>query len=386
MFDFEPGLELFRWGFVQTPAILYCYATELDLDMEDLGLFGAVFYAFASRSKPLYRTGVEIGQIMQVCPIITKQRLARKITKWEKAGLVAIEGSNQVEFSSRKMYIEPLYVRLREIIVRDHPEFKPSAQNNEYYDSLFADYDKRIEQMQIVLQDEKANKRVKEFKPVKGQDVKKVSDFISKKTGNLTSGTLEKEVRKWLEEYRFKLEFILCMLELCFERKITHPRELAKIAKGLKECSINNLEGMENYLKNFVDGSNWPKISGFDPEVINFGNFTGIDMNAEARKKVYYKWRYDWGFTGDIIKKAGEIMCSRTRSGGLEYIDSVLNDWKERGLRNLPDVEREMDELKKSKKEDKRANVIKKSLAVADEEREIYIPPTLLDNEKVSSR
>ena len=48
-----------------------------------------------------------------------------------------------------------------------------------------------------------------------------------------------------MEDLGFKTEFILCMLELCFERNLNHPREITKIASGLKECSINNLTEME---------------------------------------------------------------------------------------------------------------------------------------------
>ena len=65
-------------------------------------------------------------------------------------------------------------------------------------------------------------------------------------------------------------------------------------------------------------------------------------MNAEARKKVYYKWRYDWGFTHNMIMKAGELMCQRTKNGGMEYIDSVLNNWMTKEIRSLPDVEKEI--------------------------------------------
>ena len=147
----------------------------------------------------------------------------------------------------------------------------------------------------------------------KDKDFKLVADFISQKTGNLLSIKMSNELRKWMDDLGFKTEFILCMLELCFERNIYNPREISRIASGLKECSINSLEAMEAYFRTFVDDKP-PQAYGFDPEVIEFGQYTGLDMSAEARKKVYYKWRYDWGFSAEMIKRAGEIMCNRTKS------------------------------------------------------------------------
>ena len=100
----EPSLEILRWGLVQIPIMLYNYAAELDLDAEDLGLLGGILFVY-NRSKPLNGTGVEVGQVMQVCPVISKNRLSRKLGKWEKAGLIRLEGSSKTDFASSKIYL-----------------------------------------------------------------------------------------------------------------------------------------------------------------------------------------------------------------------------------------------------------------------------------------
>lgn len=94
-------------------------------------------------------------------------------------------------------------------------------------------------------------------------------------------------------------------------------------------------------------------VNQFDPDVMEFGKFTGIDMNAEARRNMYYKWRYDWGFSHAMIMKAGEIMCQRTKNGGLEYIDSVLHNWMSKEIRLPEDADRELKEYKSRQKSDK---------------------------------
>lgn len=368
--QFEPSLEILRWGLVQIPVMLYTYAAELDLDAEDLGILGTIIFAH-NKSKPLTNFGVEVGQVMQVCSVISKNRLSRKLGKWKKAGLIELEGSSNVEFASRKIYLDPLYNRLREIVIRDHPAVDKVAYQSE--EASLRAQEKRIEELELELQQERRKNSSLPDIPVAGnKDFRLVADFISKKTGNLISIKMGTELRKWMDDLGFKTEFILCMLELCFERNINHPREITKIASGLKECSINNLEAMETYFRTFVDDRP-PASYGFDPEVVEFGHFTGLDMNAEARKKVYYKWRYDWGFSSDLIKRAGEIMCNRTKSGGLDYVDGILNNWKEKNICSLSDVDAEMLQRKsRSKAGEKSLKIPKKPI----EEREIYIPPS----------
>ncbi len=364
----EPSLEILRWGLVQIPIMLYSYAAELDLDAEDLGIIGGILFVY-NRSKPMTGTGVEVGQVLQVCPVISKNRLSRKLGKWEKAGLIRLEGSPKSDFASRKIYLEPLYYRMREIIIRDHPAIAKDAYQNE--EALIRAQEKRIEELEKELQQERRrNNSLHESTPG-NKDYKLVADFISQKTGNLLSIKMSNELRKWMDELGFKTEFILCMLELCFERNIYHPREISRIANGLKECSINSLEAMEAYFRTFVDDKP-PQTYGFDPEIIEFGHYTGLDMSAEARKKVYYKWRYDWGFSPEMIKRAGEIMCNRTKNGGLDYIDGILNNWREKNIRSLKDVEAEMLEHQSRRKTaDKPVRIARMPV----EEREIYIPP-----------
>lgn len=371
--QFEPSLEILRWGHVQIPVMLYTYAAELDLDAEDLGILGSILYAYC-KSKPLTGFGIEVGQVMQVCPVVSKNRLSRKLGKWEKAGLISLEGSPNAEFASRRIYLEPLYCRLRELIIRDHPAAANAACQSE--EAIIRAQEKRIEELEMELQLERRKAVVPEVSVTGNKDFRLVADFISQKTGNLISIKMGNELRKWMDEMGFKTEFILCMLELCFERNINHPREISRIASGLKECSINSLEAMETYFRTFVDDKP-PQAYGFDPEVIEFGHFTGLDMNAEARKKVYYKWRYDWGFSFELIKRAGEIMCNRTKNGGLDYIDGILSNWKEKNIRSLSEVDAEMLEHQSRRKAGEKP--LKLSRKPVDD-REIYIPPGVIQD------
>jgi len=197
---------------------------------------------------------------------------------------------------------------------------------------------------------------------------------------------MSNELHKWLDEMGFTTEFLLCMLELCFERNIFNPRDISKIARDLKEYAISTVEGLEMYFKRYVDTekSTALRLNQFDPDVMEFGNFTGIDMGASARQQVYYKWRYDWGFSHPMIMKAGEIMCQRTRNGGLEYIDSVLNNWMSKEIRRVEDAEKELQAFKQRSKNERKqaAGSQKNTTRSITPEYEIYVPPGSLEEIK----
>lgn len=382
-------MEMHRFSFACLPGVVFNYAKELDLDIEDIGIFTALFYTL-EQSRPLYNRGITPGQVLQTCPLLSTQKLSHKLNRLKQLGVINID-ENERSFTERTIYLEPLMEKLEALIIRDHPRFnlndndQDNSANQEQVDHLLDEYRERIVQLELSLEEEK-EKRLVDFNAHASADYKKVADFISKKTGNLMSVKMSNELHKWLEEMGFTTEFLLCMLELCFERNIFNPRDISKIARDLKEYAISTVEGLEMYFKRYVDTEKSAalRLSQFDPDVMEFGNFTGIDMGASARKQVYYKWRYDWGFSHAMIMKAGEIMCQRTRNGGLEYIDSVLNNWMSKEIRRVEDAEKELEAFKQRSKNERKqaAGNQKNPTRSVTSEYEIYVPPGSLEELK----
>ncbi len=372
MNKYSAALEIFRWGNANVPGVIFWYANELDLNMEDIGILSAIYYAF-QRSKPLNQTGINIGQVLQVCPALTKSKLSRQISRLEKLGIIKVEEKNK-NFNDREIFLEPIMEKLCRLVTRDHDqltEHKPLMKNEKSSELLSS----RIEQLELQLEEERRKTMYVDFSHGNNKNYKKVADFIAKKTGNLLSLKMSNELKKWLDEMNYTPEFLLCMLELCFERNIDNPKSITRIATDLREYSINTVEGLNLYFKKYVDTDlSRNNLAQFDPEVMEFGNYTGIDMSAEARRKIYYKWRYDWAFTHALIMKAGEVMCQRTKNGGLEYIDSVLANWKAKNINKVEEAQKEIAEFKnKARKND--FTVPKKQVTPNLSEYEIFISP-----------
>lgn len=378
-------LEIMRWGSSNVPGALFYYGQELDLNMEDIGVLAAIFYTL-ERTKPLFQTGVSAGQVLQLCPIMTKQKLSRRISRLKKLEIISVE-DKPGGFASKNISLEPLFQKLEALIGRDHIEIshthKDYQPKDEHTEQILEEYRNRIEQLELELEEEK-KRQLPDMLACSDSNFKTVADFISEKTGNLMSVKMATELKRWLNDMAFTPQFLLMMLELCFERKIHNPRDITSIARDLKEYSINTVEGLNMYFSKCVDADKIFSMrrKKFDPDIAEFGSFTGIDMNAEARKNVYYKWRYDWGFTHTMIMKAGQIMCQRTKNGGLEYVDSVLYNWMSKEIRSPEDAEQEIKDFKARKQSEKNSSGGKKSHKRSENEYEIYVAPSSIEELK----
>jgi DNA replication protein DnaD len=78
-----------------------------------------------------------------------------------------------------------------------------------------------------------------------------------------------------------------------------------------------------------------------------------------------------------MIMKAGEVMCQRTKNGGLEYIDSVLNNWMSKEIRQVHEADKEIREFKENRRSNQRNSVDKanRKSPSRKEEYEIFVPP-----------
>lgn len=382
MDKFSAALEITRWGNANVPGIVFWYANELDLNMEDIGIITAIYYAF-QKSKPLSHTGINTGQVIQVCPFLTKNKFSRNISRLEKLGIIKVEDKSK-NFNEREIHLEPLMDKLCRLVIRDHDKLSEQITIEEQKGKNNEVLNNRIEQLELQLEEERRKALYVDYNIGNDKDFKLVADFIAKKTGNLLSIKMSNELKKWLDEMKYTPEFLLCMLELSFERNIYNPKNITRIANDLKEYSISTVEGLNLYFKKYVDtDSSRTTFAQFDPEVMEFGNYTGIDMSAKARRNVYYKWRYDWALTHALIMKAGEVMCQRTKNGGLEYIDSVLANWKTKNISKVEEAQKEIAEFKgKAKKKD--YSTAKKPVAQDLSDYEIFIPPAV--GEEIKSK
>jgi len=164
---------------------------------------------------------------------------------------------------------------------------------------------------------------------------------------------------------------------------IAHTLSSKKISGQVKNPLGLLISNPDSVIQSILMGNFYPDLDHNDraspdnkelsEEIIAFQKLIGIDMKAIAKRNVYLKWRTEWGFSMDVVSKAGELMCMYTKDGGLEYIDSVLNNWMSKEIRTLADVEKEVTAFKN------RSKVAKSPPGKRiSEEYEFYVPPEIL--------
>ncbi|MGS0763116.1 DnaD domain protein [Syntrophomonas curvata] len=137
---------------------------------------------------------------------------------------------------------------------------------------------------------------------------------------------------------------------------------------------INNPNGV---IESILNGTFYPEpldtpkgqVESLEAEIEHFMIYTGIDMKSLIRRGTYQKWRKDWGFTREMILKAAELMALYAQKSSLEYIDRVLNDWRDKGLNTVEDVEKAIKEFKN--KSEKSEPTKERSYSEYD----LFIPP-----------
>ena len=112
--------EVFRWGYINIPGVLFAYAKELELDVEDIGILASIICAYQN-SKPLLEKGVEVGQVLGACSSLTRQKLSRKLSRLHHLGIIDLEENKKKGFTDKVISLKPLVIKLEALIVRDHP-------------------------------------------------------------------------------------------------------------------------------------------------------------------------------------------------------------------------------------------------------------------------
>lgn len=341
-------LEINRLGVVNFPGALLKYAAELDLTTEDIGFLTILFYAF-QQAAPLADVGISSGKILSTCSFLSSQKLSSCLNRLEKAGLLQLEGKEQ-KLSNRNIRLECLWMRLCELINRDHPLLAATANSqNQDEQNLLTRYEHEIQTLKEAL----AAKSYTAPLETSSSPFTKVANVIAAKQGNLLSGKMQEKLKIWLDDWHLAPEFLVMVIEMSFENRITTPQELSYVISELKDTGISSLEGVQLFLKHYTQKKTGrpPVTREITYEMLELGKFTGIDMNAEARQNIYYKWRFDWSFPHDLIMKAGELMSQRTQRGGLEYMDSILNNWRQKNIFTLDSVNKELAAFKSQQRQ-----------------------------------
>lgn len=143
------------------------------------------------------------------------------------------------------------------------------------------------------------------------------------------------------DSYDLPVEVILMLLEYVTAKGKTGYKYIATVGKEWSEKEIVTIEAAEEYISSQNEADEiWKR----------FKALTGVNNpNPTAKQKKFLSvWTKDFGFSVEMICLAYEICIDNTGKMNLEYMNKVLKNWKDKGVKSPSDAKREQERWNES--------------------------------------
>lgn len=166
---------------------------------------------------------------------------------------------------------------------------------------------------------------------LKGEfDYNKILKWLDQVRGTLSITFREKQVlQEFNLRYSWSTDFILIFLQLVFERGHTTLQTYQPIAKRVYENGVHTVEE----LISFMNELDWIQYKVLEVKKC-VGQYGGV---TRPQREMYLKWQNQWKFGHEVIMRAAEETV-RTNNPSFKYIDRILEDWFNRGVKNVTEA------------------------------------------------
>lgn len=185
------------------------------------------------------------------------------------------------------------------------------------------------------LQEIELNKVYKPKVSLSAEDMKKVQDSKSRARvidtinnecfQGVMSPSWYGDIDLWFKKYGFDEDVMLALFRHCFNRSALHRPYIISVADDWKKNKVKTFSDLDMYFQkqekvNLIANTIKKKLR--------------IPRNLSTYELAFVeKWNITYGYNMDVI----EIALKKTTSKynpSFEYIDSILSDWHEKGLKD----------------------------------------------------
>ncbi len=158
------------------------------------------------------------------------------------------------------------------------------------------------------------------------------------------------DIDLWFKKYGFDEQVMIALFRYCFERSALHRNYIQTVADAWAKSNIKTWSDLDLYYEkqeklNIIKKSISKKL--------------GLNRCLTQYEEAYIeKWIVDFGFSIDVVDIALKRTTSKTNPS-FDYIDKLLSDWNDRGLKTVSDVQKFLQDMKKKQTDIK--NLEKKS-------------------------
>lgn len=182
-------------------------------------------------------------------------------------------------------------------------------------------------------------------------EIKSMFESVEEIMGRPLTITEKKRIISWLNSYGTSPEMMVQAFSYCVNNKKKKSlRSVENVITSWHDANVTDIDTMAEYLEKKNDRySVYSRIS----KSLGFSN----RILTEAETKAIDKWVDEWGFSMEMIMKCLENSTKMT-SPNLNYFDSILNRWYDKGFKTVDDLknDKKPDEKKKAKPDKETAN------------------------------
>ena len=158
------------------------------------------------------------------------------------------------------------------------------------------------------------------------------------------------DIDLWFSKYSFDEEVMVSLFRYCFNRSALHRNYIQAVAEAWSQNNIKTYEDLDKY---YAQQEALSKMSKAISKKL------GLNRQLSQYEEAYIeKWVNDYGFNMNIIELALKKTTSKSNPN-FDYINKVLSDWHDRGLKTPEAIEKFLADMKQKNKDIK--NIEKKT-------------------------
>ena len=149
------------------------------------------------------------------------------------------------------------------------------------------------------------------------------------------------DIDLWFEKYNFDEQVMISLFGYCFEKSALHRNYINAVAEAWSKNNIRTFTDLDKYFRQ------QEKLNTIKKSI---AKKLGLNRSLTQFESAYIeKWIIDYGFSTDIIDIALKKTTSKTNPN-FDYLDKILSDWKEHGLKSADDIKQFLLERKQKER------------------------------------
>ncbi len=189
------------------------------------------------------------------------------------------------------------------------------------------------------IQEIELNKIYKPKISMSSSDIKRIQESKSRATvidtinneffQGVMSPSWYGDIDLWFKKYGFDEEVMLALFRYCFNKSALHRSYIVTVAEAWSKNNVKTFSDLDLY---------YQKQEKINTIANSIKKKLRLSRNLSIYEEAYVeKWHITYGYNMDIIDLALKKTTSKYNPS-FEYIDKILTDWNEKGLKSVDKI------------------------------------------------